>query len=125
MTMIALVSMFLLLGCAVHASETATINENRMEPNTVTTVSSYNRESRISDVMANPAFGTYGRLIFPVNTSYWRGTTLEQLNLTWYTHINADKTVEVVNYLLAHSNDCFYDIYTEAEKQADPRKRDT
>ena len=125
MTMIALVSMLMLLGCGEHAYETATINENQMESNTVTTVSSYNRESRISDVMANPAFGSYGRLIFPVNTSYWRGTTLEQLSLTWYTHINADKTVEVVNYLLAHSNDCFYDIYTEAEKQADPRKRDT
>jgi hypothetical protein len=70
----------------------------------------------INDVMNDPAFGDYGRLIFPVNTGYWSGTTLEQLQLTWYNYIDPDKTVEVCNYLRAYADNCFIDIYTEAEK---------
>lgn len=85
----------------------------------------YIRETRISDVINDPAFGNYGRLIFPVDEGYWSGTTLEQLDLTWYNYIDPDKTVEVCNYLRAHAADCFIDIYTEAEKQADPEKRNT
>ena len=30
----------------------------------------YNRASRISDVMANPSFEGFGRLLFPINTGY-------------------------------------------------------
>lgn len=85
----------------------------------------YTRQSRISDVMNDQAFGDYGRLIFPVNTGYWSGTTLEQLQLTWYNYIDPDKTVEVCNYLRAHAADCFIDVYTEAEKQANPELRNT
>ena len=88
----------------------------------------YNRQSRISDVMNDPSFGDYGRLIFPVNTGYWDGTTLEDLDLTWYNYIDPDKTVEVVNYMKAHADAgdiVFIDIYTEAEKAASPDKRNT
>lgn len=42
----------------------------------------YTRQTTINDVMNDTAFGDYGRLIFPVNTGYWSGTTLEQLQLT-------------------------------------------
>ena len=85
----------------------------------------YNRQSRIADVMNDPDFGDWGRLIFPVNTGYWDGTTLEDLRLTWYNGIDPDKTVEIVNYFKAHADEVFIDIYTEAEKQADPDKRNT
>ena len=85
----------------------------------------YNRQSRISDVMNDPDFGDWGRLILPANTSYWSGTTLEDLDLTWYNGIDPDKTVEIVNYFKAHHDEVFIDIYTEAEKQADPEKRNT
>ena len=85
----------------------------------------YTRQTRISDVMNDAAFGSYGRLIFPVDDGYWSGTTLEDLSLTWYNYIDADKTVEVCNYLRNHASSCFIDIYTEAEKQADPEKRNT
>ena len=60
-----------------------------------------------------------------MNTGYWSGTTLEQLQLTWYNYIDPDKTVEVCNYLRAHADNCFIDIYTEAEKQANPELRNT
>ena len=93
--------------------------------NTETMTNYYNRQTHISDVMNDPTFGDYGRLIFPVNTGYWSGTTLEQLALTWYNYIDPDKTVEVCNYLRAHANNCFIDIYTEAEKQANPELRNT
>ncbi len=88
----------------------------------------FTRTSRIADVMADPAFGDYGRLLFPVERSYWSGTTLEQLQLTWYSHIDPDKTVEIVNYLKNNAlagETVFFDIYTDAEKQADSRKRNT
>ncbi|MGI5913424.1 MAG: alpha/beta hydrolase-fold protein [Bacteroidales bacterium] len=85
----------------------------------------YTRKTRISEVINDMVFSGYGRLIFPVNENYWSGTTLEQLDLTWYNYIDPDKTVEVCNYLRNHASDCFIDIYTEAEKQADPEKQNT
>lgn len=106
-----------LLACSGHAEEP------QKEPETMTNY--YTRQSRISDLMNDPVFGDYGRLIFPMNTGYWSGTTLEQLDLTWYNYIDPDKTVEVCNYLRAHADNCFIDIYTEAEKQTNPELRNT
>ena len=86
---------------------------------------SFTRTTRISDVMNDPAFGDWGRLIFPVNEGYWSGETLEDLRLVWYNYIDPNKTVEICNYLKAHADSVFLDIYTEAEKQDDPQKRNT
>ena len=44
----------------------------------------YTTDSAIGDVMNDPVFDGYGRLIFPVNTSYYGGSTLGDLSLTWY-----------------------------------------
>ena len=91
--------------------------------NDIKTSKLYKRNSSISEVMSDPAFSSYGRLLFPVNTNYWSGHTLEQLHLTWYSHINPDKTVEIVNYVRERSvagEQVFFDIYTEEEKKADP-----
>ena len=89
---------------------------------------SYTVDSKISEVVSDPVFGDYGRLIFPVDEWYYSGETLGQLQLTWYSHIDPDKTVEIVNFLKDHAaagDTIFYDIYTEAEKAADPAKKDT
>ena len=59
----------------------------------------YTTDSSIEDVMADPAFGNYGRLLFPVNRGYMSGKTLGDLRLTWYSHIDPAKTVEIVNTL--------------------------
>lgn len=88
----------------------------------------YTADSKISDVIANPAFEGYGRLIFPVDEGYFSGETLADLRLTWYSNIDASKTVEIVNYMKSNAeagNVIFYDIYTDAEKAADPEKKDT
>ena len=58
---------------------------------------------------------TYGGRDYPVET-------------VDYTHINPDKTVEIVNYLdenAAAGDTVFYDIYTEEEKAEDPQKENT
>lgn len=88
----------------------------------------FTAETLIRDVMADPAFGEFGRLLFPVDDGYWSGDTLEELRLTYYSHIDPDKTVEIVNYLKSEAQageTIFYDIYTQEEKDADPAKEDT
>ncbi len=88
----------------------------------------FTRDTRISDVISDPVFGDYGRLIFPVDEGYYSGETLGDLRLTWYNNIDPDKTVEIASYMrsLAASGDViFYDIYSESEKAADPWKNDT
>ena len=57
----------------------------------------YTTSTKIEDVLSNPAFGDYGRLIFPVNSGYYSGDTLGDLRLTWYSYIDPNKTVEITN----------------------------
>ncbi len=88
----------------------------------------FNLNSKISQVMSDPVFEDYGRLIFPADEGYWSGDTLKDLRLVWYSNIDSNKTVEVVNTLWQQAydgNTVFYDIYTEEEKAADPDKKDT
>ena len=88
----------------------------------------YTVNTKISDVTGDSAFGNYGRLIFPVNTGYYSGSTLGDLSLTWYSNVDPNKTVEIANYMKSHAEmgeTIFYDIYTDAEKASDPAKKDT
>ncbi len=94
----------------------------------ITEIEYYTEETFISEVMSEPVFGSYGRLIFPVDKGYMSGNTLGNLGLAWYSNIRPEKTVEICNYLHAHAeagDTVFYDIYTDAEKKADPEKEDT
>lgn len=63
----------------------------------------YTAGTPISDVTGDPVFGSYGRLIFPANTGYYSGDTLGDLRLTWYSHIDPDKTVEIANTMYLHA----------------------
>ncbi len=88
----------------------------------------YTADTRIADVISDPAFDGYGRLLFPVQRSYMSGNTLDSLGLTWYGYIDPDETVEIANILHERAlagETIFYDIYTDAEKAADPAKADT
>lgn len=88
----------------------------------------YTADTTISEVISDPVFGPYGRLLFPVDDGYSSGSTLGELQLTWYSNIDPDKTVEIANYLKSSAKSgetIFYDIYTDAEKAADPAKEDT
>ena len=82
----------------------------------------------IDDVKNDPVFGSFGRLLFPVEEWYMSGDTLGDLQLTWYNYIDPEKTVEIINTLWQRANageTIFYDIYTDEEKAADPAKKDT
>lgn len=88
----------------------------------------YTDHTKISDVIYDPAFKDYGRLMFPTEDSCYSGNTLGSLRLLWYGTPGRGKTAEILNYFKSHvqsGNRIFYDIYSEAEKNADPRKRDT
>ena len=82
----------------------------------------------IQDVMDDPVFAGYGRLLFPVDDWYMSGSTLGDLQLTWYNNIDPEETVEIVNTLWQRANageTVFYDIYTNEEKAADPENEVT
>lgn len=137
-----LFSSWFITGCGTDRLDNSTKAEGENTANTIsgslvsgngtansnTTSAPYNRKSRIADVMADLVFGSYGRLLFPVQRGYWSGETLEKLRLTYYNYIDSDETVTIVHYLHNQADNgktIFYDIYTDEEKSHDPRKADT
>ena len=117
----ALCSAALLAGCT-SGTAPAEGSDRNTEP------AFYRLDTRIEDVVKDPAFKDYGRLLFPVNRAYYRGDTLEELQLTYYSHIDPEETVKILNTLQDRAEagqTIFYDIYTDEEKAADPAKEDT
>jgi len=118
----------LLCGCAGAAATRAEQPALTTGAGAETMKQTYTENTKISDVIHDPAFGNYGRLIFPVDSGYYSGDTLGDLRLTWYNNIDLAKTVEIANYLKNRASSgetVFYDIYTGAEKKADPAKENT
>lgn len=90
----------------------------------------FTQNTKVIDVVNYENFGGFGRLIFPANRNISGDETLKNLGdiLLWYTDVNPQSTVEIVNYFKAKSDageKIFYDIYTDAEKKLDPRKNNT
>ena len=90
----------------------------------------YTENSKVTEVMRDPAFGDYGHLIFPVDIAISEDLELKDVEdiLPWYSEVNPKKTVEIVNYMKDRVTDgeqIFYDIYSEEEKEADPAKEET
>lgn len=88
----------------------------------------YQTTTTISEVIHDPAFGDYGRFLFPLDHHYYRGNTLGDLALTWYSHVDAHQTVTILNYLKSLAlagQPIFFDLYTAEEKQQDPTKQHT
>lgn len=86
--------------------------------------------SKINDVINDTDFGNYGRLIFPVDMNIDNNLELKDAAsiLPWYSEVNPEKTVEIVNYMKEKASNgerIFYDIYTEEEKRNDAAKRNT
>lgn len=92
--------------------------------------SGYTADTKVWDVIDDPAFKGYGRLIFPADRSIDTNQTLSEVGsiLAYYTYVNTDRTVEIVNYMKTKAEageQIFYDIYTDEEKAADPAKKNT
>lgn len=112
---------------AVKESTDTEVSANVLENNIET---SYTPDTKVWDVIDDPTFEGYGRLIFPVDKTIDKNMTLSEVDsiLTWYNYVNSDRTVEIVNYMKTNAEagkQIFYDIYTNEEKAADPAKENT
>lgn len=92
----------------------------------------FTAQSTVSDVAGDPAFGDFGRLLFPVDRNVSPSMTLAQVSTSsvymWYPYIRVEKTVEILNYLHSESaggRQIFYHIYSPGEMAADRSKADT
>ena len=92
----------------------------------------FTTKSIVNDVISNPAFGDFGYLLFPVDRNVSRSMTLADISSSsvyvWYSHIQPEKTVEIINRLYNDAmdgNQIFYRIYSDAEIAADRSKADT
>lgn len=121
----------LLLLCSCSTQDEAVKEEMRndmTDTDEIMNRKAFTLDTRIEDVINYPGFGNYGRLIFPVNGSYYSGNTLKDLRLIWYSNIIPDTTLKVISYLKEKADTgetIFYDIYSEEEKREDPTKEDT
>lgn len=78
-----------------------------------------NAKTKVVDVIDDPLFEGYGRLIFP--TAFGRPSdsmTLDEVGslLLWHTYVNTDTTVDVIRTMQKQRKEgrqIFYDIYTE------------
>ena len=87
------------------------------------------KDTTVGEVAAAPALGDFGRLLFPVDRDVPDNMTLAEVSSSgvyvWYSHIQPDKTVDIVNDVIGRAErgeQVFYPIYTEAEMEADPSK---
>lgn len=88
--------------------------------------------STVKDVISNPSFEGFGRLLFPVDLEISESMTLNDISSSstylWYSNIKPEKTVEIVNYLNKQSENnkqVFYSIYSQEEISKEPSKANT
>lgn len=89
-----------------------------------------NYNTKIIDVINNKLFEGFGEFVFPLNYGYDNDMTISDIDdlLPYHNYINADTTVEVINYMLDEVNKehkIFYDLYSDREKQEDTQKEKT
>ena len=92
----------------------------------------FTQSSTVGEVVSDPAFDDFGRLLFPVDRTVTEDMTLREVSTSsvyvWYNYIDASRTVSVVNELRERSlagEQIFYSIYSDAEIAADTSKADT
>ena len=127
--------MLTLSGCGRTESNSESesgITENTSEDSSGTAggEADYTLETKVTDVISDPVFEDYGRLIFPADRSIDEDLELQDLDeiLMWYNNVNPERTVEIANFLknqAASGEQIFYDIYTDEEKAEDPEKENT
>ena len=64
----------------------------------------YMRSSTVGDVINDPYFEDFGRLLFPIGRSVSEDMTLEEISsgsvYVWYNYIDPDKTVEIIFFMI-------------------------
>lgn len=121
----------MLTACGRTEQTAVTTQETETTPQAIAVPKvRFTESSKVTEVMRDPVFGDYGHLIFPVDIAISEDLELKDVEdiLPWYSEVNPEKTVEIVNYMKDRVTDgeqIFYDIYSEEEKEADPAKEDT
>lgn len=115
---------------SANVDDPENITDGNASSGTDDTVEVYTLTTKLTDVMNDPVFGDYGRLIFPVDRPISDDLELQDVAdiLIWYNNVNPERTVEIANYMrdrAASGEQIFYDIYTDAEKAEDPAKENT
>ena len=63
----------------------------------------FTKDTTVSEVVCDPVFGDFGRLLFPVDRPMDGAATLAEISspsvYMWYSSIDADGTVAVLNRL--------------------------
>lgn len=87
--------------------------------------------SPLRQLLNHPAFAGHARLLLPWDDRHYdESMPLSQLGtlLPYHSHVNPEIAVQALNRMVddvRSGNTVFYDFYTEAEKQAQPAKRNT
>ncbi|ALG75306.1 esterase [Azospirillum thiophilum] len=88
-------------------------------------------DSTIGDILDHPAFSGFARQILPWDgRSYDRSMSVNDIGslLPYHSHVEPGTVVGALNHMIRDANSgkiIFYDIYTEAEKRAQPAKENT
>jgi acetyl esterase/lipase len=88
-------------------------------------------DDTIGDVLEHPAFAGFGRLLLPWDDRRYDTTMrLRDIGalLPYHTHVDPAVVVSSLNRMIddaAAGRRVFYDFYTDAEKQANPSRRNT
>jgi acetyl esterase/lipase len=123
----------LVSGCGAGSDKPVSDEIPQAEVETMDMVNKlFTADTTVAEVVSDPAFGDFGRLLFPVDRAVPQDMTLAEVSNSsvhiWYSNIHTEQTVEIVNYLKGQA-ECgapiFYPIYTDDEIAKDPSKEDT
>lgn len=122
------ITLFVVIIIALLITECS--KEMEKEKQEMNDISYFTKDTKVVNVINNKFFENFGNLIFPVDRIIDKNMTLETCDdlYIWYNYMNADKTVEIVNYMkeqVDSGNQIFYSIYTEEEMKREPEKRNT
>lgn len=84
----------------------------------------FTSDTEVTQVINDPAFKGFGRLLFPLDSYFWSGNTLGNLRFIYYSHMDSNMTVDILNTLKERSEKgekIFFDIYSEEEKKRNPQ----
>ena len=84
----------------------------------------------VKDVVEHEAFAGFGQFILPAERRYDDDMPLTNVAslLPYHNYVTGERAVETINTMIDHvheGNRLFYDIYSDADKQADSRKNNT
>ncbi len=126
----------MLMACAgAHAMTISASSSNAIDttqtPGVKSEAAYLRADDRIRDLLNHPAFAGFARLALPWDDRDYDDTTrlgdIATL-LPYHTHVNPDVVVSSLNRMIDDATagkTVFHDIYTKAQKRADPTRENT